>query len=99
MPYIDWWSSDAEPIALRELTDREKSEPEPEKRMRHVPLLHEYELDGKGIEFFMEPGEECRVGVPLLLEPGHFLAKIVIVGERAGASEYWSRIVHIEAPE
>ena len=63
-----------------------------------VSLLADYsKADGK-IEFFMEPGEEYCFSNLILLPPGDYLAKIVFVGTRAGASEYWSRIAYFCVP-
>lgn len=42
--------------------------------------------------FFMEPGERCVLGHTFVLGRGDYLAKVVFVGSRARASEYWSRI-------
>lgn len=46
----------------------------------------------------MEPGEKYVLGHVLVLPAGHYVAKIVFVGERATAAEYWSRIFYFSVP-
>jgi hypothetical protein len=47
----------------------------------------------------MEPGEKYTIGTGFLLPQGHYVAKIVFIGSRATASEFWSRIVYFTVPE
>jgi hypothetical protein len=82
--YLDWWASAG-------LTDVFTPP--------HLSLLHEYYEDKKTeVDFFMEPGEECVLLSSFILKEGHYLAKIVFVGEREGAAEYWSRVVLVPVP-
>ena len=64
-----------------------------------INLLSEYEnFQGKRIEFWMEPGEVYRLGVPLNLEPGIYLAKITFVGANK-TEDFWSRITAFEVKQ
>lgn len=64
----------------------------------HISLLYEYSFSDGTIDFFMESGEKYQVGSTFLLPAGHYVAKIVFVGERATAAEFWSRIFHFCVP-
>jgi hypothetical protein len=66
--------------------------------LEHISLLSEYTREGGDIEFFMEPSETYHLGSVLVLPAGHYVAKIVFVGERKSAAEYWSRIVYFRVP-
>jgi hypothetical protein len=65
---------------------------------RHVPLLYEYTTKNGKVDFFMEPNEKYTLGTIFILPRGHYAAKIVFVGERKGAAEYWSRILYFPVP-
>jgi hypothetical protein len=77
--HLDWFSSKS----LRDVCE--------------INLLSEYEnlQEGKRIDFWMEPGEVYRFGVPLCLEPGTYLAKITFIGAKS-IEDFWSRIVAFE---
>jgi hypothetical protein len=64
----------------------------------HVSLLYEYTKKDEKIDFFMEPGEKYALGTVFILPRGHYAAKIVFVGERKLAAEYWSRILYFHVP-
>src|SRR5439155_4201794 len=64
----------------------------------HISLLYEYTHSDEKIDFSMEPGEKYTLSAILVLPSGHYAAKIVFVGERAKAAEYWSRIVYFCVP-
>ncbi|HWZ80251.1 MAG TPA: hypothetical protein VNX87_27190 [Candidatus Sulfotelmatobacter sp.] len=80
-----WWSTSG---GLRKL----------DKVPDHISLLFEYSRSDGNIDFFMEPKEKYVLGSLLLLPPGNYAAKIVFVGERAKAAEFWSRIVYFRVP-
>jgi len=71
---------------------------------RHISLLYEYsepnEKDAAITEydFFMEPGEKYHLGTVFVLPAGHYVAKVVFVGERSTAAEYWSRTAYFRVP-
>jgi hypothetical protein len=48
-------------------------------------------------DFFMEPGEEYSLGRAVVLRPGHYLAKIVFLGNR-NIAEFWSRTIVFTVP-
>jgi hypothetical protein len=64
-----------------------------------INILYEYEDPRKGnqIDFWMEPGESSHFGVPVVVPPGLYLAKITFVGA-GGDENYWSRIILAEVP-
>jgi hypothetical protein len=64
-----------------------------------VSVLAEYSTRDKKIDFFMEPGEKYSLGHVFFLAGGHYMAKVVFVGQRAGASEYWSQITYFYVPD
>lgn len=64
----------------------------------HISVLAEYSLGDETIDFFMEPGEKYFLGHLFDMPSGHYVAKVVFVGSRAGAAEYWSRIVFFCVP-
>jgi len=70
-----------------------------EQQFPPVSLLAEYSTADEAIDFFMEPGEKYMLGHVLVLGPGHYMAKIVFVGSRSGAAEYWSRMRYFHVPE
>ncbi|HYM75863.1 MAG TPA: hypothetical protein VE377_07780 [Candidatus Dormibacteraeota bacterium] len=59
-----------------------------------INLLNEYEdpENHYKVDFWMEPGEVYHLGVPLVLSPAVYLAKVTFVGDRCD-KEFWSRIV------
>jgi hypothetical protein len=60
----------------------------------HISLMYEYSrADGK-IDYFMEPGEVYHFDLMFRLPPGAYAVKVVIVGKRASAAEFWSRILY-----
>lgn len=64
----------------------------------HIHLLYEYTRQNREADFFMEPGESYKLGNVLILPIGHYVAKVVFVGSRASASEFWSRVIHFRVP-
>jgi hypothetical protein len=64
----------------------------------HISVLYEYSRADQRIDFFMEPGEKYGLGHLFLLPPGHYAAKLVFIGERATAAEYWSRMFYFYVP-
>ena len=71
--------------------------PEPSNDIFEVDLLQEYEdYVTNNLWFWMEPGEEYKLGVPVILSPGNYLAKLTFLGK--GKQEYWSRMFLIKVP-
>jgi len=64
----------------------------------HISVLYEYTRSDQQVDFFMEPGEKYVLGHVFILPAGHYVAKLVFVGERATAAEYWSRIFYFCVP-
>jgi hypothetical protein len=64
----------------------------------HISVLYEYTRADQQVDFFMEPGEKYTLGHVFVLPPGHYVAKLVSIGERATAAEYWSRIFYFCVP-
>lgn len=64
----------------------------------HISVLYEYTRSDQRVDFFMEPGERYVLGHMFILPAGHYAAKLVFVGERATAAEYWSRIFYFCVP-
>jgi hypothetical protein len=64
-----------------------------------VSVLEEYSNKDGWIDFFMEPQERYTLGQVLVLPRGHYMAKLVFVGSRAGAWEYWSQITYFRVPD
>jgi hypothetical protein len=64
----------------------------------HLSLLREYVREGDAVDFFLEPGERCHLGLTFVVPRGDFLIKVVFVGDRPRGSEYWSRIVCASVP-
>jgi hypothetical protein len=64
-----------------------------------IDLLNEYEDPNRDnrTDFWMEPGEVYKLGVPLALTSGIYLAKVTFIGKRSD-SEFWSRIKVIDIP-
>jgi hypothetical protein len=64
-----------------------------------IDLLNEYGDPNRNdrTDFWMEPGEVYKLGVPLALCSGIYLAKVTFIGERSD-SEFWSRIKMIDVP-
>ena len=61
-------------------------------------LLPEYDDPNTNIvDFWMEPGETYHLGVPLVLSPGTYLAKVTFVGARSD-KEFWSRLAIVSVP-
>jgi hypothetical protein len=81
--WINWFDQDAfEPCGLKEIN-----------------LLNEYQDPKKDrTDFWMEPGEVYRLGVPLVLRDGCYLAKVTFIG-KGSDSNFWSRIVLVQTPE
>jgi predicted DNA-binding WGR domain protein len=46
----------------------------------------------------MEPGEKYNLGHVFVFPASHYAAKIVFVGDRATAAEFWSRIIYFGVP-
>lgn len=65
----------------------------------HVPVLAEYSLADGSVDFFMEPGEKYFLGHLFRLKSGYYMVKVVFVGTRAGAAEYWSRTSCFGVPD
>jgi hypothetical protein len=84
--YWDWWAAPEERLAHLSRND-------------HVSVLSEFSLNDRTLDFFMEPGEKYRLGHLFELPAGYYAAKVVFVGARAGASEYWSRIFFFSIPD
>ena len=71
--------------------------PEPTDDIFEVDLLQEYEdYVTNELWFWMEPGEEYKLGVPVILTPGNYLAKLTFQGK--GKQEHWSRMFLIKVP-
>lgn len=64
----------------------------------HISVLYEYTRADEKVDFFMEPGESYVLGHVLVLPAGNYVAKLVFVGQRATAAEYWSRIFSFSVP-
>jgi len=65
----------------------------------HIPLLDGYRKQigsTEFIEFMMEPGERYGLTNVFVIPDGHYIAKIVFVGERA--NEFWSRTLYFRVP-
>ena len=63
-----------------------------------VNLLSEFEDTAKGMtDFWMEPGEAYRLGVPLSLPRAVYLGKVTFIGEGSDR-EFWSRIFVVDVP-
>jgi hypothetical protein len=82
--YFDWWG--------------DNMMGEWERESKHVPVLAEYSTADGDIDFFMEPKERYSLGHAFALPAGHYMAKVVFVGTRAGAAEYWSQMVYFHIP-
>lgn len=64
-----------------------------------IDLLNEYEnIETHLPDFWMEPGETYKLGVPLCLSDGVYLVKVTFVGNHRGDDEFWSRIAVIRVP-
>jgi hypothetical protein len=83
--FVDWWSSKAPLIPVPNVPE-------------HISLLYEYSRRDGDVDFFMEPAEQYHLGAVFVLPPGHYLAKVVFVGSRGAASEFWSRIISFHVP-
>lgn len=60
-------------------------------------LLEEYD-DGDGRSaFWMEPGEVYRLGVPIVLRAGIYVAKVTFIGQRSD-QEFWRRLFLVQVP-
>jgi hypothetical protein len=64
----------------------------------HVSLLYEYTRSDGKVDFFMEPGEVYYFECAYRLTPGLYAVKVVFVGKRATAAEFWSRISFFHVP-
>lgn len=80
--FVGWWSSANAPETVQGVPE-------------HVALLFEYTRKDRSLDFFMEPGERYIASATFVLPEGSYMAKIVFVGARATASEFWSRVVAI----
>jgi hypothetical protein len=85
--FVGWWSRKAK--LLSEIPNVPT----------HISVLHEYTGSDQKVDFFMEPGEKYVLGHVFVLPAGHYIAKLVFVGERATAAEYWSRIYYFHVPK
>jgi hypothetical protein len=74
--FVGWWSKHST------LLTKIPEVPE------HISVLYEYTRSDERIDFFMEPREKYTLGHIFILPPGHYVAKLVFVGERATAAEY-----------
>ena len=65
----------------------------------HISLLGGYRKK-KGaaeiIDFMMEPGEKYALASVFVLPAGHYIAKVVFVGQRA--NEFWSHTLYFSVP-
>jgi hypothetical protein len=93
--FVSWWRR-AAAAAHSRVPSSER--PVLEEVGNHISLLEEYSDRYSKIDFFLEPNEEYYFSNLLVLPPGHYLAKIVFVGTRAAAAEYWSRIAYFHIP-
>ena len=84
--FVGWWSK------KKDLLSEISGIPQ------HISVLYEYTRSDQQVDFFMEPGEKYVLGHVFILPAGHFVAKLVFVGERATAAEYWSRIFYFCVP-
>ena len=64
----------------------------------HISVLYEYTTADRKVDFFMEPGEKYNLGHVFVFPAGHYVAKVVFVGDRATAAEFWSRIIYFSVP-
>jgi hypothetical protein len=80
--HIDWWNPANGFLEPQNISETD--------------LFKEYSDQNGRVEFFMEPGEKYNLGNAFYMEPGTYLAKVVIVGQRK--DEYWGRIVKVEVP-
>ena len=64
-----------------------------------INVLSDYEepRNGSVVDFWMEPGETYRFGVPVALPPGVFVAKVTFVGA-GSAGNFWSQIFTFGVP-
>lgn len=83
--FVGWWSRRGLLINIQNIP-------------QHVSALYEYTRSDHAVDFFMEPGEKYVLGHIFVLPPGNYVAKVVFVGERATAAEYWSRIICFGVP-
>lgn len=81
---VTWWSDDRPLPTVNGLPP-------------HISLLDEYSNAERDIDFFIEPGESYVFEPVCIVSPGHYLAKVVFIGSRGAAAEYWSRVVHVRA--
>lgn len=93
--FVTWWTKSPSPESQ---TAAFIDSPRLEKVCGSVSLLSEYSVANGKIGFFMEPGEEYCFSNLIFLSPGHYLAKVVFVGARSSAAEYWSRIEYFYIP-
>jgi hypothetical protein len=73
---------------------------EPVTGLPEVNLLTEYEdpLQDNRVDFWMEPDETYHLGVPLVLSPGLYLAKVTFIAS-GGDDNFWSRLFCIHVPD
>jgi hypothetical protein len=65
----------------------------------HISLLDGFRRrygSSEIIEFIMEPGERYELTSVCVLPPGHYIAKVVFVGERS--NEFWCRTRYFSVP-
>jgi hypothetical protein len=62
-------------------------------------MLTDYEdpTHGNAVDFWLEPAEVYRLEMPVVLEPGLYLAKATFVA-KGGDSNFWSRIFSFDVP-
>jgi hypothetical protein len=63
-------------------------------------LLVEYEdpKRNNAVDFWLEPGECYHLGRTVVLQPGHYLAKVAFIGS-AGDDNFWSRVQYVQVPK
>jgi hypothetical protein len=67
-----------------------------------IDMLTEYEMiidknsDAAKPEFWMEPGEEYRLGATVVLPKGAYLVRFHFVGNKSSDEEFWSRITFLQ---
>jgi hypothetical protein len=84
--YVGWWSNQGRLADVSGVPT-------------HISVLYEYTRSDHAVDFFLEPGEKYVLGHVFVLPAGNYLAKLVFVGERTTAAEYWSRIVAFTVPK
>jgi hypothetical protein len=60
-------------------------------------LYRDYPNSPSPAYFWMEPGEEYQLGIPVILSAGLYLAKITFIGKKK--LEFWSRLFLVNIPQ